>query len=189
MESTNYYTRNSYPAYPSRDSSAYDWSLFEGRDVNYAGNRKLRERTEEKKNQKKSAAASAAGKKSKSALAVSQRERAYRVVFGLLLFLALGIMLSCCMQEHEIARELDDANKKLTELQQDYEALNVTFDNEMGSSALEQYAVDVLGMQKRENSQTEWITLGGGDVFAYTEETGFGTWFQDETDRLLSYLD
>ena len=188
MESSNYYGRNGYQSYPSRDSSAYDWSLFEGRDVNYVGNRKLRERTEEKKNQKKSAA-KAVGKKSKTALAVSQKERAYRIVFGLLLFIALGVMLSCCMQEHEIAHELDVANLQLTELRQDYEALNITFDNEMSSSALEEYATDVLGMQKRENSQTEWITIGGGDVFEYTEETGLGTWFQDETDRLLSYLD
>lgn len=174
----------------SEGSAAYDLSLFEGRPVTY---QKTRTPAKPASTKGKAAAKSntrRAVSKSSTASTKSAEDRkilARWIAIGMIFTCALGMLISSRMEYHELTQEVNSANRQLELLQQDYEGLRVTFETKMSNSAIEEYATDVLGMQKRESSQTEWISLGGGDVFEYTG--GTDSRFSDILDQVLSYMD
>ncbi len=117
------------------------------------------------------------------------RSRFVRVLaLGILAVIAVTMLISSRVDYHELTMEIDNANDKLTELEQDYEALRVKFDTKMSDAAVEEYAVSNLGMQKRENSQTEYISLNVGNVFEIANEQS-DDWYQTNLEKILSYSD
>jgi len=183
--------------YDTNGSVAYDFSLFEGRTVNYTGRTRTQKKKEEsKQNKPKNASGSRSAAKSQStgksvskANSIDRTALARFVALGIICAVAVGALLSCRMEYHEIMQEISAANSELAGLQQEYVDLSVSFESKMSNSAIEDYATDVLGMQKRDRSQTEYVTLGGGDVFECTEDGGASQWLEDKMDELLSYMD
>lgn len=117
------------------------------------------------------------------------RSRFVRVLaLGILVVIVVTMLISSRVDYHELTMEIDDANKTFTELEQDYEALRVKFDTKMSDAAVEEYAVNELGMQKRENSQTEYISLNVGNVFEIANEQS-DDWYQTNLEKILSYSD
>lgn len=170
-------------------SAAYDLSLFEGRPVTYQKTRTPVKAAGTKGQAAKSNTRRAASKTRTAADKSSEDKRilARWIAVGMIFTCALAMLISSRMEYHELTQEINSANRQLELLQQDYEGLRVTFETKMSNSAIEEYAADVLGMQKRESSQTEWISLGGGDVFEYTG--GDESRFSDILDQVLSYMD
>ena len=111
------------------------------------------------------------------------------VALGALLSLAVMLLVVSNMENHELTAQIEIANAQLQLKQQDYEAMCVEFDTKMSDAAVEEYAETVLGMQKRENSQTEWISLGSGDVFETTQPAKDSLWVRSKFASLLSYND
>ncbi len=176
--------------YESNGSAAYDFSLFEGRAVSYSARSTQRKNQQKKTKSSKTAQSQTknASRSSSKAGQIDRKQLARGVAIGIIFAVAVGALLSCQVEYHELLQEISAANRNLTELQQDYTDLSVAFESKMSNSAIEEYATDVLGMQKRDNSQTEWVTIGGGDVFEYTDGDGAAQWLQDEFDKLLSYM-
>jgi len=178
-------------------SSAYDLSLFEPRPA-YV-------RTTPKAEAGVSRSGRAAGRRSSkksgpvtpARKAESRKERERRIArTRLTRILALCIMavivvtmlVGSRVDSHELTMEIEKANKQLTELEQDYEALRVKFDTKMSDAAVEEYAVNQLGMQKRENSQTEYISLNVGNVFELADRQT-DDWYRTNLEKILSYTD
>jgi len=185
----NYNYAQSRPRYYN-GNAAYDLSLFEGRPVNYEKTRTAPAKSAAAKSSrsaKSSRRRTAPKSKVLSKTAEERRAFARWVAIGMIFACALAMLISSRMEYHELTQEVNAANRQLELLQHDYEGLRITFETKMSSSAIEEYATDVLGMQKRESSQTEWISLGGGDVFEYT--SGSEGRFSDILDQVLSYMD
>lgn len=178
-------------------NNAYDLSLFEQR-VPYVRAPRANAATA-------SRAAKNTGKRSGSRsktitperMAEEKRERERRearsrfvrvLALGILAVIAVTMLISSRVDYHELTMEIDSANQTLTELEQDYEALRVKFDTKMSDAAVEEYAVSNLGMQKRENSQTEYISLNVGNVFEIANEQS-DDWYQTNLEKILSYSD
>ncbi len=174
-----------------RGNAAYDLSLFEPRPVDYAsGSRNAKKK--KTGTDKKRTASSFAGAVTKGVAKAGSMDRtslARFVAMGIIFAVAVGVLLSCQMEQHELMQEISAASAQLEELEQEYLDMSVAFETKMSNSAIEEYAVSELGMQKRENSQTEWVSIGGGDVFEYTGSEGQFSWLQEELDELLSYMD
>lgn len=177
-------------------NNAYDLSLFEQRQtyvrttpraeagVTRAGGR---------------AGTKGAGSRSRSAansaeekLLREHREASLRLArwlaIGIICVIGITMLVGSRVDYHELVMEIEKANAQLTELEQDYEAMRLEFDNKMSDTAVEEYAVNVLGMQKRENSQTEYISLNVGNVFEIGSQQA-NDWYQTNLDRILSYGD
>lgn len=117
------------------------------------------------------------------------RTRLVRILaLGILGVIVLTMMVGSRVDYHELTMEIENANKQLTELEQDYEALRVKFDTKMSDAAVEEYAVTMLGMQKRESSQTEYISLNVGNVFELADQQS-DDWYQTSLEKILSYAD
>jgi|GEM_PF-1664744 len=179
-------------------NNAYDLSLFEQRTA-YV-------RQQPRAEAGVSRAGRAAGKRSGSRsgktvtpqrAAEQKKEREQRqarskfvrvLALGILAVIAVTMLINSRVDYHELTMDIDEANKELTELEQDYEALRVKFDTKMSDAAVEEYAVSTLGMQKRENSQTEYISLHVGSVFEIANEQS-DDWYQTNLEKILSYSD
>lgn len=94
------------------------------------------------------------------------------------------VSISYQVQENELTAAIEKSESELTTLKNDYDGLMVKYDTKMSNAAIEEYAKNTLGMQKRENFQLEWITVGEQDDFdnENTKKGGFIDW-------LASYFD
>lgn len=103
-------------------------------------------------------------------------------------FCALAVFFTISInyqaKENELTSAIEKSEAELTSLQNDYDGLMVQYDTKMSDAAIEEYAKNTLGMQKRENFQLEWITIGEEDDFENenTKNGGFVDW-------LASYFD
>lgn len=170
-------------------NAAYDLSLFEGRPVNYEKTRTLPNKPAAKSKSRAGSAKSTARRsapRSKAAAKSAEDRRIYArwVAVGILFVCAVAMLISSRMEYHELTQEVSAASERLEMLQHDYEGLRVTVDNKMSNSAIEKYAVETLGMQKREGSQTESISLGSGDFYEYSN--GSNSRLKDILDQILS---
>ena len=111
---------------------------------------------------------------------------------AVLLLVAIGILLSACIaskaniaavhaaiikQEAEVASLEQENRRMLTELEQ-----------KSSQKAVEDYAENVLGMQKLEKSQVEYVSLESGNVVEISEkETNFFTELLHKLDELAEY--
>ena len=176
-------------------SNAYDLSLFERRQPyvrataeagtarsSKTGSRRAGTRTQEK----------SAQQKAEERAAQERREANIRLArvlaIGIIVVIAITMLVSNRVDYYELTMDIEEANRTLTELEQDYEALRLEFDNKMSDTAVEEYAVNVLGMQKRENSQTEYISLNVGNVFEIANQQS-NDWYQTNLEKILSYGD
>ncbi len=110
------------------------------------------------------------------------------LAIGMFIIIAFAMLIGGRADYLEVTRQIELAKADLTELEQEYEVLKVKFDTKMSDSAVEEYAVNVLGMQKRENSQTEYISLNVGNVFEMAD-TQPNDWYQASLEEILSYSD
>jgi len=177
-------------------NNAYDLSLFEQRPayvrapraeagVSRAG------KMSGKKTGSRSKTPTAAQRAEEKALRERReaRNRLVRVLaVAVIAVIAITMLVGNRVDYHELTMEIEEASRTLTELEQDYEALRLEFDNKMSDTAVEEYAVNVLGMQKRENSQTEYISLEVGNVFEIADQQT-NDWYQTNLEKILSYGD
>lgn len=177
-------------------NNAYDLSLFEPKRSPYVSVRQ--EATARKKNN--NAAKGRTGTRKtinapekeavRESKLVGKTDRANLVqwlVIGIVLIVVVSVLISSRVEHHELTLQIDEASSRLELLKQDYEALRVSFDTKMSDTAVEEYAVKTLGMQKRENSQTEYISLGTGDIFEIADEQSLD-WYNSGLEELLSYM-
>lgn len=173
-------------SYGMEGSAAYDFSLFEEHPTPYVKRANRVSKTQKNAGTQikngPNASKNTAAKTSRL-----NRSMARAVAIGMLLTVAVGALISCQMEYNEIIQEISAVNSTLTELQFEYEDLSMVYETKMNNASIETYATDTLGMQKRDNSITEYITIGNGDVFDYTGDDN--TWLQEQFDKLLSYMD
>ena len=177
-------------------NNAYDLSLFEQRQAYVRAPRaeagaaragKMAGKGTGTKSKKLTAAQRAEEKKLRETR--EARNRLVRILaFAIIAVIAITMLVNDRVNYHELTMEIETASKKLIALEQDYEALRLEFDNKMSDTAVEEYAVNVLGMQKRENSQTEYISLNVGNVFELSD-TQPNDWYQASLEEILSYSD
>ena len=178
-------------------SNAYDLSLFEPRQTYVRSTPKA----EAGVSRSGKMSGGRSGGKQKTVTperkAESRKERERRIArtrlvrilaLGILVVIAITMLVGSRVDYHELTMEIEDASKRLTELEQDYEALRVKFDTKMSDAAVEEYAVNELGMQKRENSQTEYISLNVGNVFELSDQQS-DDWYRTNLEKILSYAD
>lgn len=89
------------------------------------------------------------------------------------------------VRENELTAQIEATQTELSKLRNDYDGLMVEYDTKMSDSAIEEYAKEKLGMQKRENFQLEWISVGEQEEFKSQEETKKGGLI----DVIASYFD
>ncbi len=63
----------------------------------------------------------------------------------------------------ELNHEIANAQQKLKELSSTYTQVEMAVENKLGPSVVEDYAKNVLGMSKADNSQKEFISFSEGD--------------------------
>ena len=88
------------------------------------------------------------------------------IVLGAMSAAVLAVLVISCAQSHELTRNIRTKEAELKTAQQEYDAMLDKFNATMNDSYVEEYAKE-LGLQKREASQTEYVTLEGGDVFEF----------------------
>lgn len=84
---------------------------------------------------------------------------------ALLGIIVLSIVVSASAKMTKLTREIEKKQTSLTALEQDYEALMFEYNEKLGESSVEKFAVDVLKMEPRQSSQTEPINIGSKDAF------------------------
>lgn len=92
--------------------------------------------------------------------------------------------VNCEARNNELSTLIAQREAELEALKNDYDGLMVKYDTKMSDSAIQEYAEKELGMQKRENFQLEWISVGEQNDFENdnSENNGFIDW-------LASYFD
>lgn len=83
-------------------------------------------------------------------------------------------------RKNELATTIASREADLKKLEDDYQGLMVDYDTKMSDSAIQEYAEEKLGMQKRENFQLEWISVGEENDFENddTQKHGFLEWIK-----------
>lgn len=88
------------------------------------------------------------------------------VIFAAVLFIVLlAMMVANGQKVNDLTHDIKDKKAEITVLEQDYEVMKIAFESKMSDAAIEQYAIKELGMQRRENYQTEWLSINNSDVF------------------------
>lgn len=159
----------------SNGNVAYDLSLYEKKSPE----RKPQENTQ--KHVKSSKAIRLKRIKHTSSLKMPRAFRALDLKRVAAVGLALSavalfftVSVSYQVRENELTSSIEKSEAELTTLKNDYDGLMVRYDTKMSDSAIEEYAKNELGMQKRENFQLEWITVGEQDEFADTNTKNSG---------------
>jgi len=157
----------------SRESVAYDLSLFEPRERKVVPIRKKAKETE---------------KKAKRANAA----KAVKTFFVFAVLLSLGIVLLFNQARmSEINAETNEEKRLLKEAQEEGIHLQMELEGKMSVKNVEEYATEILGMKKIEASQIERITIDEGDKVVITEKDKAGGVFgflKGNLSELLSYL-
>lgn len=181
----------------NESSNAYDLSLFERRQPY------VRTTVKAEANAARAGKASAgrsttrtkpltAEEKAEAKEAQERREARSRLArilaVGIIFVITITMLVGNRVEYHELTMDIENANSALTELEHEYEALRLEFDNKMSDSAVVEYAVNELGMQKRERSQTEYIRLDVGNVFEIAGQQT-NDWYQTNLEKILSYED
>ncbi len=165
--------------YYSKGSMAerYDFAMFEKAE-SLAKRDEARKETKRKELMKKKNREEQAerGRRHNQVLTIVDKYGKLRVVTVLLIaivFITLvGMMVANGQKVNDINHDIDDLNTELTLLEQDYEVMRISFESKMSDAAIEQYATEVLGMQRCDNNQIECLKLNDSDVF---EDCGTGT--------------
>lgn len=65
----------------------------------------------------------------------------------------------CRVQEHELDHEIEQSRIELEELKNDYTGLKIAQETQWSDAAVQEYAENILGMQKRNNHQIFWFEV------------------------------
>lgn len=103
------------------------------------------------------------------------------IIVSSLVILAVGAIIHGQAELTELNQEINDAETQLTELKSYYTQLEMKVDNKLSPSVVEEYAKNVLGMEKTESYQKEFISLSEGDKAVVVQEEEESVW-----DRLLN---
>lgn len=107
--------------------------------------------------------------------------------FIAMLLITLLLLVANSQKVNDLTDEIKKKNETLTGLEQEYEAMRVSFDSKMSDAVIEEYAINVLGMQHRENNQTEWLNLNNNDIFeSCTDKKTLGDSLHDGLAHFLS---
>ena len=80
-----------------------------------------------------------------------------------LIIVALTSIIHGQAQLTELNQQISDAQVELTQLQSYYTQMEMKVENKLGPSVVEEYAKNVLGMEKTQSFQKEFISLSEGD--------------------------
>ncbi len=166
----------------SYGSSAIDLDLFAERE-RYKRKNPIKKKTKKNTPKKKTAAAAAKAQSTTAVASLDHAELIRSICIAAITAITLTLLIISQVRSHELTRDIERTNGMLVALQQDYDAIQADFNSRMSDTAVEEYAINVLGMQKREYSQTEYISLGTGDVFEFTSNDKPG---QDSSDADIS---
>lgn len=172
----------------SRGNVAYDLSLYEKKAPEKKGERQPVKHVKSSKAIKlKRIKHTSSLKMPKSFNSFNAKELKLMATAGLafsVLALFFTISINYQVKENELTTAIEKSEAELTTLQNDYDGLMVKYDTRMSDAAIEEYAKNTLGMQKRENFQLEWITVGEQGDFdnENTKKGGLVDW-------LASYFD
>ncbi len=146
-----------------------DFALFEVDETRMAREKKRKEAAEQERKKKNREQQAEQGRKKNQPLTIVDKYGRFQVALVLIaavMFIALlGIMVANQQKINDINHDIKNKTAELTLLEQDYEVMSISFESKMSDAAIEQYAINVLGMQRRENNQTEWLNLHNTDVF------------------------
>lgn len=86
-----------------------------------------------------------------------------------------SLLLLCCViygkvETSMIYKEVAQANKRLEELQSEKNRMQVEIEAEMSLKNVEDYAENVLGLEKLDKSQIEYIQIQTNDIVEIPEE-------------------
>lgn len=73
--------------------------------------------------------------------------------------------MRCHANDNELTLIIESKKQMLASLEHDYSVLVVKRDNLLSEAAVEAYASQNLGMQKRDNHQMKWFEVSWGDDF------------------------
>ena len=73
--------------------------------------------------------------------------------------------MKCNAKDNELTNLINEREKTLSALQSDYSGLIYRRDRVLSDEAIEEYAKQNLGMQRRDNYQTKWFEVSWGDDF------------------------
>ncbi len=152
-----------------------DFALFEVDEARAERDRKRKEANRQEKMKKNREKQAEQGRKKNQPLTIVDKYGKFQVALVLIaavMFIALlGLMVANQQKINDINHDIKNKTAELTVLEQDYEVMKISFESKMSDAAIEQYAINELGMQHRENNQTEWLSLNNKDVF---EDCGSG---------------
>ncbi len=80
-----------------------------------------------------------------------------------LVIVALTSIIHGQAQLTELNQQISDAQVELTQMQSYYTQMEMKVENKLGPSVVEEYAKNVLGMEKTQSSRKEFISLSEGD--------------------------
>lgn len=185
-------------------STAFDFELFDRRRRDEKRKRELEQRRQESsttKSKKKSASGRKKKTSSKGDAAPEVRSQLAfikelsplnKVIVVVVSVCAVACVVMCLVSNSRLAAitaDYDALEHELTAARHEYEAMEVEFESKMSDSAVEDYAVNVLGMQKRQNAQTRRVTIKTGEAFmTFDEPTSENNFFADTWNRMLSAL-
>lgn len=150
-----------------------DFALFEvderARARSLAREEERREARRQEQIKKNRAKQAAEGRKKNQVLTIVDKYGKFQVaavIAAALLFITLLVIMVANQQKvNDITHDIKNKTAELTVLEQDYEVMKISFDSKMSDAAIEQYAIEVLGMQHRESNQTEYLSIDNNDVF------------------------
>ena len=135
------------------DNTAYDYELFEPKKQ-----KSTLPEVEVKALPKKKKSAINSGKLTKSEI------KRYSILFaiGILLF---GGFVAAKANYYELNNQYISSQTELKQLQSEYVCLEVEYESNVSVSNIEEYAIDVLGMQVPDTNQIKYITLTQEDRY------------------------
>lgn len=92
----------------------------------------------------------------------------------------LALCISSRAQISSVHAEIVDAKEAVKTLRQENSRMKTEIEEKSSQKAVEEYAEKVLGMQKLERSQTEYITIDSGNVVEVNDK-------QDTLPRKIAY--
>ena len=85
------------------------------------------------------------------------------VAVSSLVIVALTSIVHGQAQLTELNQQISDAQVELTQMQSYYTQMEMKVENKLGPSVVEEYAKNVLGMEKTQSFQKEFISISEGD--------------------------
>lgn len=93
------------------------------------------------------------------------------------------------MESADIRSKINDEQKRVDVLRSENTRMQAEIETKISRKAVESYAEDILGMQKLDKSQCEYITLESGNVIEIPEtEESFFVRLYNDISEFFEYL-